>query len=71
MTFLKEPILTLSLAVNELPSLHLLFQDRRQLEIWKRAFLELDVPYPSNPAAQEFKNDPSGRNKDDDFGNSQ
>jgi hypothetical protein len=64
-TRVEEPILTLSLSVNELPSFHLLFQDRHQLELWKRAFLELDNPHPSNQAAQEFEHDTSGTDEDD------
>lgn len=35
-------ILTLSLSVAELPSFHLQFQNRRQLEDWRRALLDLN-----------------------------
>jgi hypothetical protein len=65
MTLVEEPILTLSLSVNELPSFHLLFQDRDQLERWQRAFLELDNPHSSNRAAHEFEHDTSGTDEDD------
>ncbi|KAI9827923.1 MAG: hypothetical protein M1819_006866 [Sarea resinae] len=37
-----EPILTLRLSVAELPSFHLQFQGRKQLDLWKRALLDLD-----------------------------
>ncbi|KAI9815501.1 MAG: hypothetical protein M1827_002635 [Pycnora praestabilis] len=40
---LEEPVLTLSLSVAELPSFHLQFQDRSQLELWKRALLDLNA----------------------------
>jgi hypothetical protein len=65
MTLVEEPILTLSLSVNELPSFHLLFQDRDQLERWQRAFLELDNPHSSNRVAHEFEHDTSGTDEDD------
>jgi Mg-chelatase subunit ChlD len=65
MTHAEEPILTLSLSVNELPSFHLLFRDRHQLELWKRAFLDLDNPHPSSRAALEFEHDTSGTDEDD------
>src|SRR6266536_1981824 len=34
-----EPVLTLNLSVQELPSFHLQFPSRNQLELWKRALL--------------------------------
>jgi hypothetical protein len=37
-------MLTLSLSVNELPSFHLQFKSRRDLEIWKAAFLDVGNP---------------------------
>ncbi|KAI1941300.1 hypothetical protein LOZ58_003551 [Ophidiomyces ophidiicola] len=43
-----EPVLTLNLSVNELPCFHLQFQHRSQLEIWKRALL--DLHHPETPA---------------------
>ncbi|KAL4891711.1 Pleckstrin homology domain-containing protein [Aspergillus ambiguus] len=36
-----EPILTLNLSVSELPCFFLRFQSRNQLEIWRRALLDL------------------------------
>ncbi|KAI9731589.1 MAG: hypothetical protein M1834_004710 [Cirrosporium novae-zelandiae] len=38
----EQPILTLSLSVQELPSFHLCFADRGQLEQWKRALADLN-----------------------------
>ncbi|KAL2000949.1 hypothetical protein VTN02DRAFT_2428 [Thermoascus thermophilus] len=39
-----EPILTLNLSVSELPRFHLRFQSRSQLELWRRALLDLNQP---------------------------
>lgn len=46
----EENILTLSLSVNELPSFHLQFKSRRELEIWKRSLLDINNPNPTNSA---------------------
>ncbi len=49
----EEPVLTLSLSVAELPSFHLHFQNRNQLDLWKRALLDLNAleqPAPRNGA---------------------
>jgi Pleckstrin homology domain/von Willebrand factor type A domain len=43
---LDTPILTLKLTVKELPCFHLRFQNRNQLELWRRAFLDLHRPDP-------------------------
>ncbi|EEH21258.2 hypothetical protein PABG_03489 [Paracoccidioides brasiliensis Pb03] len=40
----EEPILTLNLSVTELPCFHLQFQSRNQLELWRRALLDLHNP---------------------------
>ncbi|EEH45908.2 uncharacterized protein PADG_02058 [Paracoccidioides brasiliensis Pb18] len=40
----EEPILTLNLSVAELPCFHLQFQSRNQLELWRRALLDLHNP---------------------------
>ncbi|KMU81076.1 von Willebrand and RING finger domain containing protein [Coccidioides immitis RMSCC 3703] len=40
-TVADETILTLNLSVNELPCFHLQFQCRTQLDVWKRALLDL------------------------------
>ncbi|KAI9679636.1 MAG: hypothetical protein M1829_001598 [Trizodia sp. TS-e1964] len=38
-----EPILTLSLSVAELPSFHLQFQNRNQLNLWRQALRDLNA----------------------------
>ena len=43
-SFLDAPVLTLSLSVAELPSFHLQFHYRKQLDEWKRALLDLNGP---------------------------
>jgi hypothetical protein len=62
--FLDEPILTLNLSVNELPSFHLRFQNRNQLELWKRALLDLHNPDPPMRTA-DYDVDHSGTEEDD------
>ncbi|KKA24905.1 von Willebrand and RING finger domain protein [Rasamsonia emersonii CBS 393.64] len=59
-----EPILTLNLSVSELPCFHLRFQNRNQLEIWRRALLDLHNPDPPmrNP---DYDVDNSGAEEDD------
>ncbi|EAU35538.1 conserved hypothetical protein [Aspergillus terreus NIH2624] len=58
-----EPILTLNLSVSELPCFFLRFQSRNQLEIWRRALLDLhQLDTPSrNP---DFDLDNSGEEED-------
>ena len=54
-----QPVLTLSLSVAELPSFHLQFQNRSQLELWRRALLELhdgDGPTPRGPSFENTEN---------------
>ncbi|KAL1954996.1 hypothetical protein VTO42DRAFT_349 [Malbranchea cinnamomea] len=60
-------ILTLNLSVNELPCFHLRFQDRGQMDLWKRALLDLHNPAPPtrNP---EYDVDGFGM-EDDDYRN--
>ena len=65
-----EPILTLGLSVHELPSFHLQFRERAQLELWKRAFIDLDNPYPPRRNPPEIEQDTSGTDEDDYRGNS-
>lgn len=59
-----EPVLTLNLSVNELPSFHLQFQSRNQLELWKRALLDLHNPEP-NVRSPDYDHDTSGTDEDD------
>ena len=59
-----EPVLTLSLSVQELPSFHLHFPSRNQLEIWKRALTDLnanEIPIRSS----EYDLENSGTDEDD------
>ncbi|KAI9879937.1 MAG: hypothetical protein M1830_006419 [Pleopsidium flavum] len=59
-----EPILTLSLSVQELPSFHLHFQSRNQLELWKRALLDLNaIDFPVR--GSEYDHDNSGTDEED------
>ncbi|KAI9826398.1 MAG: hypothetical protein M1832_000315 [Thelocarpon impressellum] len=54
-----QPVLTLSLSVAELPSFHLQFQNRTQLELWRRALLELhdgDLPATRGPSFENTDN---------------
>lgn len=61
---LDEPILTLNLSVNELPCFHLYFQSRNQLELWKRALLDLHLNDVVR-SPQEYEQDTSGTDEDD------
>ncbi|KAK4546622.1 hypothetical protein LTR36_001839 [Oleoguttula mirabilis] len=57
--------LTLSLSVAELPHFHLQFQERGQLEKWRRALLNINcVQLPESQAA-EFDQDTSGTDEDE------
>lgn len=44
--FIEEPILTLNLIVSDLPCFHLRFQNRGQLDVWRRALAGLHNPEP-------------------------
>ena len=55
----------LNLLVNDLPSFHLLFQNRNQLEIWKRALLDVHKPEPPLRSPQEYEPEFSGTEEDD------
>ena len=57
---LDEPILTLSLAVNELPQFHLQFTAPGQVAQWKRSLLDLN-----NPQANDVDQDLSGTDDED------
>ena len=62
--FLDEPILTLSLSVQELPLFHLHFQSRNQLELWKRAVSDLNgIEGPIR--GSEYEQDNSGTDEED------
>jgi Mg-chelatase subunit ChlD len=63
--FVDEPILTLNLLVNDLPSFHLQFQNRNQLEVWKRALLDVHSPEPPLRGPQDYDQEFSGPDEDD------
>ncbi|PKY02485.1 hypothetical protein P168DRAFT_291625 [Aspergillus campestris IBT 28561] len=54
----EEPVLALHLSVNELPCFYLRFQNRNQLDLWRRALADLNPP------------DNASRHTDYDFDNS-
>jgi hypothetical protein len=60
-------ILTLSLSVAELPSFHLHFPNRSQLELWRRALMDirLDFPISNNSRLPEYEQDHSGAEDDE------
>ena len=61
-----EPVLTLSLSVQDLQQFHLQFQTRQQVEQWKRSLLDLnaaEIPRQSN----EYEQEDSGGTDDDDY----
>lgn len=61
--FMDDAILTLSLSVGELPSFHLRFRDLRQLDLWKRALLDIHMEPPMR--MQDMDQDNSGTDEED------
>lgn len=60
-----EPVLTLSLSVQDLQQFHLQFQSRTQVEQWKRSLLDLNA-VPGTPVqSNEYEMDNSGTDEDD------
>lgn len=51
--------------MNDLPSFHLQFQNRNQLEIWKRALLDVHNPDPPLQSPPDYEPDYSGPEEDD------
>ncbi|KAL1855965.1 hypothetical protein Plec18170_003832 [Paecilomyces lecythidis] len=60
-----ELILTLNLSVSELPCFHLRFQNRNQMDIWRRALLDLHRPEPVVRNNLDYDIDNSGAEEDD------
>ena len=62
----EEPVLTLSLSVQDLQQFHLQFQSRTQVDQWKQSLLDLNSPV-EQPRRQshEFDQDYSGTDEDD------
>lgn len=58
-------ILTLSLSVAELPSFHLQFENRNQLELWRRALMDIRMDLPPANRLQDYEQDHSGTEDDD------
>ncbi|KAG9376587.1 PH 10 domain containing protein [Pyrenophora tritici-repentis] len=58
-------ILTLSLSVAELPAFHLQFQDRGQLEQWRRALMDIRLDFPISHRMEQYDQDNSGTEDDD------
>jgi len=55
----------LSLSVPELPHFHLQFRERAQLEVWKRALININRVEPPEPQTAEFDQDTSGTDEDE------
>jgi hypothetical protein len=61
-----DAILTLSLSVAELPSFHLQFQNRSQLELWRRALMDIRLDYPPSAGrVNDYEQENSGTEDDD------
>lgn len=60
-----EPILTLSLSVQDLQQFHLQLQTRTQVEQWKRSLLDLNSPTEQPRQSNEYEPDNSGTDDDD------
>ncbi|KAH8724278.1 von Willebrand and RING finger domain-containing protein [Phaeosphaeriaceae sp. PMI808] len=58
-------ILTLSLSVTELPAFHLQFSDRNQLELWRRALMDIRLDFPISNKMLDYDQDNSGTEEDD------
>lgn len=59
-----ENILTLNLSVGELPTFHLQFYEKGQVELWQRALRDLHGPPPSI-RQQEYEQDTSGTDEEE------
>ncbi|PVI04604.1 hypothetical protein DM02DRAFT_518539 [Periconia macrospinosa] len=60
-----DAILTLSLSVAELPSFHLQFQNRSQLELWRRALMDIRMDFPTPKRTNDYDQDNSGTEDED------
>ena len=61
----EEPVLTLSLSVQDLQQFHLRFQTRSQVDQWKRSLLDLNSPAAQLRQSNEYEPDNSGTDEDD------
>ncbi|KAI8942200.1 hypothetical protein NX059_000286 [Plenodomus lindquistii] len=62
---LDDLILTLSLSVAELPSFHLQFPERSQLELWRRALMDIRLDFPTSNKMVDYEQDHSGNEEDE------
>ena len=60
-----EPVLTLSLSVQDLQQFHLQFQSRQQVEQWKRSLLDLNATPEQARENNEYEPENSGTDDDD------
>ncbi|KAF2106911.1 Pleckstrin homology domain-containing protein [Lophiotrema nucula] len=61
----EDAILTLSLSVAELPSFHLQFQNRSQLELWRRALMDIRMDFTPPSRVPDYDQDNSGTDDDE------
>ena len=59
-----EPVLTLSLSVQDLQQFHLQFQNQQQVDQWRRSLLDLNAPEVLRES-QEYEPENSGTDDDD------
>ncbi|KAL9636765.1 MAG: hypothetical protein Q9164_002622 [Protoblastenia rupestris] len=60
-----EPVLTLSLSVQDLQQFHLQFQGRQQVEQWKRSLLDLNASPEQLRESNDYEPENSGTDDDD------
>jgi Mg-chelatase subunit ChlD len=60
-----DTILTLNLSVSELPCFHLRFSTQKQLELWRRALVDIYNPEPPPTRNPDFDLDTLGTEEDD------
>ena len=65
LTVIDELTLTLNLSVHELPTFHLQFQDRNQLDLWQRGLYDLQSPPPPARPQIDYEQDTSGTDDDE------
>jgi hypothetical protein len=64
--FPDDAILTLSLSVAELPAFHLQFQNRNQLELWRRALMDIRLDFPQPGGGRiDYEQENSGTEDED------
>lgn len=61
----EEPVLTLSLSVQDLQQFHLRFHTRNQVDQWKRSLLDLNNPVEQPQQSNEYEPDDTGTDEDD------